>query len=490
MLNDVRRNMLKRLEKIYKLLLIVLPGVLFFSYYPLIRLGTSESMDFELSLPLIWLLVFDLVVFIIACKKRILIKKLSGKWAWLLLPAFLSVSILWSPNRLRGLLVVGILWLIYFAGFGMYVLKDEFKEKSIKDVFWKFFFGSALVVCVWCVMQCFLDVLGVPREYSLMCEGCTYKSFGFPHPNGFAVEPQFMGNLLLAPAIMSIWFLKKEEDNNHRKFFKTLLPFVFVSTLFLTFSRGAIYAFVVAMIFMTMFLVCSRSYTLRAAQKHSTKLWVIVKQWVIIITAFLFTLNLQGIMAQISPTNDNYYTGITKVLNHLSLGIIDVGKQGKTEEFSEKTQAPESREQIVEKPVENFDSDFDGYVSESTEIRVRLSNVALELWSKDIKTILLGVGLGGAGQALYENGLIAWPKEIVQNQYISLLLETGLIGIALLVLTIILTMRALRGFYSIDAILVLTLAYGVSLLFFSGLPNAIHIYLLPIAIFTVLCERN
>ena len=123
---------------------------------------------------------------------------------------------------------------------------------------------------------------------------------------------------------------------------------------------------------------------------------------------------------------------------------------------------------------------FDGYVEESTDTRVRLSNVAVEVWRKDFGTMLFGVGIGGAGQALYANGLSPAPKEIIQNEYASLLLETGSIGVVLLILTIILIVRAaMKKSVIAPVILTLTVAYAITLLFFSGLPNALHIYLLP-----------
>ena len=86
----------------------------------MIKLGASESMNFELSLPLIWLVVFDVVAFGIMIKKKILFKDFKKKWIWLLFPGFLTVSVLWSLNSLRGLLTVGILWFIYFAGYAFF----------------------------------------------------------------------------------------------------------------------------------------------------------------------------------------------------------------------------------------------------------------------------------------------------------------------------------------------------------------------------------
>ena len=449
---------MQKINKLYRGLIYILPAVLFFSCYPVIKLGASESMNFELSLPLIWLVVFDVVAFGIMIKKKMLFRDCRKMWVWMLFPIFVTLSVLWSLNSLRGLLTVGILWFIYFAGYAFFSLRSILKEAGAKEVFWKMFFGSALVVCGWCFLQCILDLAGASRETSLMCAGCTYKMFGFPHPNGFVIEPQFMGNLLLAPAIVSAWFgLKK----NKQYFW---LFFIFVVTIFLTFSRGAIYAFVVAMIFMTVF------------EWVRQKDWRVCKIFLIIAAAFLFTLNLQGVMAQASPTNDTYVDGVAKAINQLSLGVIDI-RESKSEILPEEANAPNL--EAADEKVEKNEAVFDGYVEESTETRVRLTDAALMVWRKDFKTIMFGVGLGGAGQALYVNGLSPAPKEIVQNQYASLLLETGLVGVVLMVMTLVLIVRMAYKNPAREVIWTLILAYGITVCFFAGLPNALHIYLLP-----------
>ncbi len=501
------KKLSKKIEDVLKMFLYIFPVTLFFSYYPLIHFGASESMNFEISLPLIWLVLFDLVALVIMLKQKILWKNLKKKWAWLLLPIFLTISILWSLNSLRGIFTVGILWLIYFAGYAFYSFKDILKEAEFRKNFWKVFFISTLLICGWCFLQCILDLVGISREWTLMCEGCTYAMFGFPHPNGFAIEPQFMGNLLLAPSIIVGWFILRKQNYKKPKrehlrdshfyngsgglvsvFQYRLLArdrcknddgscslcfgflwfcfFIISATLFLTFSRGAIYAFLVAMIFMTAFMV--------ARKKREGIVKKLGLVWGLIVLAFLFILNLQGIMALASPTNDTYTSGVSKALNHLSLGVIDV---------REPTQSSEVQE------VEN-EAAFDGYVAESTDTRIKLNDAALEVWSKDFKTVMFGVGLGGAGQALYNNGLSSSPKEIVQNQYISLLLETGLVGIALFVLTLILIIKIVIKESDAQLMLSLIVAYGISLLFFAGLPNALQVYLLPILIMRVCNGRS
>ena len=485
--------MVNRLEKIFRGMVYVLPVVLFFSYQPLMHFGASESMNFEISLPLIWLVLFDVLVVWLMGKKKMLFRRFSKKWVWLLLPIWLSLSVLWSLNSLRGLLTVGIVWLIWLAVDGLVSLRSLFKDVGIKEKFWKVFFGSSLVICAWCWIQCVLDLVGVPREYSLMCEGCTYHMFGFPHPDGFAIEPQFMGNLLLAPTLIAMWLWIKTKvtpisdtlkgaRSSLRPSMGIILVFIFTATLFLTFSRGAIYAFLIAMVVMTVWQIIQ------------TKKWKTLLVWPVVGLAFLFTLNAQGIMAAASPTNDTYQSGVAKVINHLTLGVVDLRDNGRTEV------------EVVENPVENFEeietkdaigivdegqmideknAAFDGYVAESTDTRLRLSGAAFEVWRQDFKTAVIGVGLGGAAQALYVNNLSPAPKEIVQNQYSSILLETGVIGVILCVLTLVLVVRMIWQSPLRVVLISLLVAYGISLLFFSGLPNALQIYLLPAAIYAI-----
>ena len=476
-------------EKSLQALVLIMPACLFLSYFPVIPLGGNDSMNYELSVALLWLVVFDVVglVGMIGKKWRLSVKKPLGRWAWLLFPVWVSLTIIWSLNHTRGILTAGIMWLVIFAGLLMWDFRElfggEFRRRWVK-----WFFGTSLAICGWCFLQCVLDLAGVPRENSLMCAGCTYQMFGFPHPNGFAIEPQFMGNLLLAPTVVAAWLYiekqtKRKPEREHSRDshfhngpgglalvfqyqflargrckndngscflcsrFLLVCFFIITATLFLTFSRGAIYAFVVGMLFLSGFLV------FRERKEMRREIWRRVGLvWGVIVLSFLFTLNLQGMMAAVSPTNDTYFSGISKVVNQLTLGVIDIrgGDGAKTGvDVSEENEALESgrglqgetmkNEGETEKVLQNkaaggekeTESVFDGYVEESTDTRVWLNDAAIQIWSKNLKNAMLGVGLGGAGQALYNDGLSPAPKEIIQNEYFSLLLETGVVGVAI-----------------------------------------------------------
>lgn len=444
------------------LLLFILPIILFFSYYPTISFGSNDTMNFELSVPLIFLIIFDIAFFIILLKKYKIGQHYAGLTdrkifilSWF--PLFATISIFWSANPTRAILTAGIIWALFFAFFALTHLCNDVK-KTTKSKILKTFFISTIVICAWCWIQCILDILGVSRDTSLLCAGCTYQNFGFPHPNGFAIEPQFMGNLLLVPALTAIYlFITRKSHKN--KFL--ICSIIFAATLFLTFSRGAIYSFGIAVVFLLIAQI---------VKQKNTKPLIIVP---ILLGSFIFTLTAQGLFATASPTSDNFITGTTKSIHHLSLGTIDF-----------RPTPPPSHEDDAE-----TESAFSGYVAESTDTRLELSDLAINTWTQDLKTIFFGVGLGGSGVAIHR----AFPdligsKEIIQNQYFSILLELGIVGIILAIFGIVVIFKLFKSHQANILLFAISIAFAISLCFFAGLPNALQVYLLPPFIFMLLSQ--
>lgn len=503
---------LSRTSEVFCFFLLILPICLFFSYFPVIHLGDNASMNFELSIPLIWLIVFDIFGIVVLIRQHLLGESfgwLASHWYLLLFPAFLTLSLAWSLNPLRGLLTVGIIWLLFLAIFLFLSLKKVLNfPPNFAQRFWRIFFGTSLLICAWCWIQCLMDLSGESQSRTLLCDGCLSTVFGFPRPDGFAIEPQFMGNLLLAPTIFAGWFALTSATHRRRYY---LIFFVFLITLFLTLSRGAIYAFLLAFFLLTIL------------QLIRTKKAKTLLGWVIIVLAFVVTLGAQGFMATIGPTSDDFATAVAKSVHQLSLGVIDLRDEAKQidvdganatakitsaktfsffdsakaaqnrsiaaatsdgsvsdiSETSKITNTPEASETTKASGASDTAPVFDGYIAGSTDTRLRLTDSALAIWRQSPRNVLLGVGLGGAGQALYDNNLSPAPKEIVQNQYASLLLETGLIGVLLATFTVIVLCRLLFKNPLSTPLVALLIAYAVTLCFFSGLANALQIYLMP-----------
>lgn len=491
-------------------------------------------MNFELSLPLIWLVMFDILGFtmlIFIIRRRICQSKspksalrdkltssaksqsatlaqrpsqpspkatiffqfpgLSDRRFFILswFPLYLTLSVLWSSNPLRGLLTAGVAWAIFIAVFILiYVLPLCDPPHDLRRTVLRVLFLSSIVICLFCFVQSILDVIGLDRENTLLCAGCTVWSFGFPHPSGFAIEPQFMGNLLLAPTLTALYLLAFRTPSDKRSLFGLIVTALFISiTLFFTFSRGAIYAYAVALLALIGFALYRKKFR-----------WSLLA---IPAVSFVLALGAQGILAEFGPTSETFVSGITKSIHQLSLGVIDLRQLANRYETTYPVENSLSVISEIDSETAENDAYFAGYVAESTNIRLNLNKVAVQTWLSSPQNIIFGVGLGGAGTAMHTKypEIVTSPKEIVQHQGFSLLLETGLVGIAVLMLDLLIcfspqlfSSRFLDGRHTeiavkntfwqhpaLPLLISLIVAYLITLNFFSGLPNALQIYLMP-----------
>lgn len=551
------------LGKILILLLLLLPVVPFFSYYPVMKLGADHSMNFELSLPLIWLVIFDAVAFVTLAalglsKTRFKTSRQNGSF-WgpnfpgisdrrifllTLFPFWATISILWSDNPLRGILTAGIIWLLWFAIFTiisllpvvLLLLSAQSKSGSVrnksassarkattvddptsrtaaqklKHILLVIFLTTSVLVSAFCWLQAILDIIGLGRADTLLCAGCTYRSFGFPHPSGFAIEPQFMGNLLLAPALTALFLLvwRGGELTKGKRWLLRICATFLTATLFFTFSRGAIYAFIIALVILLIWALVQK-------RRQSAKIQNWFALLLIPFIAFGISLGAQGLFAEFGPTSETFDSGIAKSIHQLSLGIVDLRSLAKLPSAN----SPEQNDRgvVVEGEVVTAEPEeevfFEGYVAESTDYRLLLNRVAWNLWRSSPQNILFGVGLGAAGTAMHDFSPleITSAKEIVQNEAFSILLELGLVGIALLIFEFLVIFcpklfsskfldgRAAQGtkgqgsFWSHPALPLLAsliVAYLITLNFFSGLPNALQIYLFPPLLYFIFSNYN
>ena len=95
-----------------------------------------------------------------------------------------------------------------------------------------------------------------------------------------------------------------------------------------------------------------------------------------------------------------------------------------------------------------------------------------------------GVGAGSAGTAIFKTThQISNSSEIVQNEFLSILLELGFFGFMGWVLIIFGLIRKTKNDKYIWAII---LTFLIQWFFFSGLPNALHIYLILATFFAII----
>jgi membrane protein len=414
-------------------------------------------------------------------------------------------------------MTAGIIWCLYLSLLTFY--KNIILKKTPLSLEKPFLLGAALA-SGFCWLQAILNTLNIPGDQILLCLGCTNLSFGFPHPNGFAIEPQFMGNLLLAPAIFLVFRMihPKSRQTHQTKIFYLALAGYIISTLFLIFSRGATYSFflAVAVIFL---------YEIFHAKK---KLLVASKIVSLILFPLIFVTLIQGLMSEFGPTSDTFLGGVSRSLSQMTLGRIKIplpeAKNPSATSNESSSLAPNDNVSTNSNTNSSANSTsttplFDGYIAESTDIRVKLSKMGLRLALSHPRQFLFGSGLGSSGIALYR----AFPelgstKEITQNEYVAILVEAGFIGILIIFCSgtcvfylcysrqksvkpsssqsskqsmkksnftnLISSITPAKLYFAS-----LILAYAASVCFFSGLPNALHIYLVPI-LYPALFAKN
>jgi hypothetical protein len=428
--------------------LLLLPAAVWFSYQPLIELGQSDTMYFEISLSLVALTAFALTAIPHIWRARANIK--NNKFSWLVISFGLwnTLTLIWTENFLRGFLTAGVIWLLVLA---FLRLSTHHNIKQLLPAIWRIFVGSAVVVSAFAWLQMLLDIAGLPMSQTLICVGCQYEYFGFPRAVGFAIEPQFLGSLLLAPVLILIALSYRSQPKTYHYWLTSFLSL----TLFMSLSRGAIYALLVGLAVLVGINL--------AKIKHSLLVVGLVG------LSFVGALAAQGLMVAFNQNvNESFGSVVAKSVHHLSLGVIDLRDKpsatAPTEQAADQLSAPAS-EQVY----------FDGYVAQSTDARLSFNELAFDAWKSSPFTMLFGVGLGGAGVAMHRTHPDqVGTLEITQNEYTEILLELGLVGLLFFFALLIAFFGKTSSHKFVWAVAV---AYLAQWAFFSGYPNAIHIYL-------------
>ncbi|MDO4902570.1 MAG: O-antigen ligase family protein [bacterium] len=444
-------------------LLLLAPIAIWFSYFPSIHFGRGEGMNFELSITLIYCLI--LAVFGIFERWREIIKLRDSRavrlvFVWIL---WQVISIFWAKNPVRAVLTAGV-WGVLFLDF-LVVLSFR-KEKNLWKKIEKSLLLSSSVVSILAVIQV---IYGAFIDWGL-CRGCLAEGFGFVRPSVFAIEPQFLGSLLIAPILIA-WYkvLRSKESKKN-----LVILFLDLVAMWLTLSRGAIFSLIPAMI-LAIFWTDKSSISIK-----KRFLWF----FAIISLAFTSGILIHATMTALNPrVTDGFYDSVSKSVNQMSLGKVSLPKKQKIHNSVEKS-VNKTVENTVEKSQKK--AHFDGYVEKSTDERTSLSNFAIKTWIKNPIRMIFGVGTGSAGRVLHQEGAgTGWEFEIIQNEYLNILLENGLIGAIIWLVIIIGFFKITRYKKHFWAILV---AFLLQWNFFSGLPNALHIYLI-LAVILSICWR-
>lgn len=437
----------RRLSLLERLWLMA-PIMIWFSYLPRISLAEDGTMNYELSLTLIYVVILAIVGLPRVWHHRSELRQSRLVWPASAFIGWSGLCVIWSDNRTRGLLTFAVYVMLYLV-FLVLVAERRLLCRLLPKLV-RVAIRATTSACLLAIIQIILGTFVVTNRHALgLCAGCVAGQFGFIRPNLLAIEPQFLGSLLLAP-LLYITYLTLRGKHDYAK--QPLLLVLMLTTLWLTLSRGAIYAYLASLVVMILLV-----------RKWRRQLAVVG----LIALSLVICLVCQGALASTNPRIDSSFTqAVSTSLNHLSMGIIRLPYQRKS-----LTSLPSIPREHDKQPA------YHGYVAESTNVRLSLTKTALAAWrSNQLGQQLFGTGLGSAGIVLARQTGSQYQKEIVQNEFVEVLLERGLVGLALLGGLVVLYGRLCfqRRDHLALAILV---AYFAQWCFFSGLPNALHIYL-------------
>lgn len=417
-----------------------------FSYHPLVSFGTLAGMHLDGSL------LYGIVIAALITSLPLVWRQktvLLHSHVFLVLAAFWicnMLSVPWSDNPIRG--VVTSLFLLLLIGVvGMFALYTPSLKQHQRQVY-RVASAGVCISIAWALWQIFADTIGVDRIFTLLPIAYESAVFGIARPTGFALEPQFFASLLLIPFFWLIWRFLVDKRLNLLYLGGVLAV---GSVVLLTLSRGAIYAAVLGLILMLLF--------------QCTPL----RRWLAIAGTLLLTLVLGGVIifTAASVNQRDSISGsdsLAKTVNHLTLGAVSLPP------VSPSSTPPEN---APRKP--NLPKTSSGYVTASTDSRLNMSAQAVSLWMTNPYTFLFGVGSGSFGATLHDKNERYPADSIVNNYYLEILVETGLVGLGLFLGFLgYLLYRLFQVRQTLTVVILFSLL--VQALFFSGNANVIHLW--------------
>lgn len=291
-------------------------------------------------------------------------------------------------------------------------------------------FASSFLVGVFGLFQFGGDVIGLPASITLLKQGYGSAVFGFPRVQAFSMEPLYLANYLLIPIGVGLALFFNRVDTPLKRWWLIILLALLLVIFVLTVSRGG-YLGLVGTFLVIGVLLFRRVFTWK-------NVLIGVATMAIVGYGVVFALSKGEARA------------VGEFLGHVTLQDLVQGQ------------------------------------GESVEGRLKTFRHALNAWRE---SPIFGQGIGNYGpwNLHYPNATPPRGWDIVNNQYIEIMAETGLVGIiAYGLLLIVLIWRSLIAYkYAVDpflkAVLVGLLAALVGILIqynFLSTLYIIHIWIL------------
>ena len=419
--------------------------LLIFSYLPVISLGMAFGVHLDISLLFAALVLVFLVNIPVFWKQRSIV---LSSVAWKCGAAFLGfiwISCLYSSNPFRAIVTASFFTLVFGIFSAILIhFPTLLKQKSTIIRLVSYSFVLTTLLALW---QIIADALYVSPTLSLLPTMYSGDAFGVARPTAFALEPQFLGSLLLAPFIYT-GYRCITRTSRYDVFLFAIVTVVFLLTL----SRGALLGGAIGLVLLLILVRPDRKGTVRLLLTG--------------VASVIVTLVVITIIGTVRQDSTSGYAAANKVINQLSLGTISLPNENvDTKNVTIKPSAPPAT------------PNQSGYVESSTDSRLSMNAEALRLWNSSPSTLLFGVGIGGFGASLHAKDSAAPESSIVNNFYLELLAETGVVGTILFLCFLGTLLYA--GMKSKQYVLVsLLAAFLLQWCFFSGISNVTHIWVI------------
>ncbi len=288
-------------------------------------------------------------------------------WIMLLIPESINIK--------RAVEVVA------FTGFTIALalsVSQLFKSKYIKPIIYSIIISS-LFVAAFGLYQYFGDIFGLPISVTGLRDRYTWSVFGFPRIQSTALEPLYLASYIFLPFSVALMLtIIKNKILSIKQ--SSILLFIYSFIIFLTVSRGGAYGLVAIVVLTALFSVFHK---LSSPKK-------IILAIVLIIAGSLASLVLINYLNKPPSDFTAGKSGAGAYIKH----IADTGLEG-------------------------------------GDLRAQSRSVAISLIDSNKSSLVVGIGPGQFGPYVQNNTSIQGNWTIINNLTLELLLETGLIGLGL-----------------------------------------------------------
>jgi len=349
-------------------------GILLITFLlPFEQIGGFDIFGMNIRLSQIVFLISFIAWILSGLARRDLKIKIDLKLALLVMYVIVAIaSIANTLNLFRSIQIFSFTLFVFM----LYVFISSYKfNRDLLEKIVTVLFISMTVTCLFGLFQFVGDMIGLPQSITGLDDNYVKAVFGFPRIQSTANEPLNYANYLLLPIGIAFAFFadnKLKFENKKIDLKKASLPLLILAgiVLILTYSRGGWGAAV-----LVMFIVVIRYL------KELVNLKNLVLGFLVIILSFVSII----LISELSNAPFNLGSVISRI------NISDA----------------------------------------SSEHRVQTIQDGLSAWEKNP---LIGIGIGSYGPlvAKYRNIRPEGGWQTVNNEYIEILIETGLLGLTII----------------------------------------------------------